>query len=254
MTDRPTTTLCHATPDDVVVHGRSLPRELIGEVSFTAMIYLHLTGREPSKAQVTLLDACLVTLMEHGLTPSAVATRLTYGSAPEAMQGAVAAGLLGVGSVFVGATEGAAALLSRIAAAGDPAAEAEAIVREAREAGARLPGFGHPLHRPQDPRTVALLSVARREGLFGAHAHALAHLERALAAGGRALPANATAAIAAVLLDAGIPHEILRGVSLISRCAGLVGHVREEQLRPAMRALWSAAEAAVPYEPPEEEP
>lgn len=245
---KPTTSLCHATADDVVVHGRSLPRELIGKRSFTEMIFLHLTGAEPTPAQAAVLDACLVTLMEHGLTPTAVSTRLTYGSAPEAMQGAIAAGLLSVGSTFVGTTEGCAALLARIVRASDPDAEAARVARESRETKARLPGFGHPLHRPVDPRTVALLALARAEGLFGAHCEALERLSAAVDEGaGRAIPVNATGAIAAVLLDAGVPAEILRGVALISRCAGLVGHVREEQTKPSMRALWEGAEAAVPY-------
>lgn len=245
------TELCHATAGDVVVRGKSLPRELIGKVTFTELVYRHLTGRDPTPGQAAILDACLVTLMEHGLTPSAIATRLTYGSAPEAMQAAVAAGLLGVGSVFVGASEACAAVLARIAAAPDPAAEAAAIVSASRAAGARLPGFGHPLHRPVDPRTVALLEVARAHGVHGAHGEALALLSAAVdAAAGKPVPVNATGAVAAVLLDAGIPAAILRGIALISRCAGLVGHVREEQADPAMRALWEAGEAAVPYQAP----
>ena len=248
------TELCHATPEDVVLRGRSLPREIVGKATFTEMIYFLLTGRDPTPAQTTVLDACLVTLMEHGLTPSAVATRLTYGSAPEAMQGAVAAGLLGVGSVFVGASETCAQLLARIVAAADGAAEARAIVAESRAAGTRLPGFGHPLHRPVDPRTVALLDLARRHGDHGAHCVALEQLSAAVdAASGRAIPVNATGAIAALVADAALPVGILRGIALISRCAGLVAHIREEQETPAMRTLWEAAEAAVPYQPPSTE-
>jgi len=244
MTTPTTTSLCHATPDDIVVRGRSLPRELIGKLTFTDMIYFELTGLEPSPAQRAVLDACLVTLMEHGLTPSAIATRLTYGSAPEAMQGAVAAGLLGVGSTFVGSTEGCAELLARIAAAADPSAEATAIATAQR----RLPGFGHPLHKPVDPRTVALLELARTQNLFGPHCRALELLSAAVdAAAGKSIVVNATAAVAALISDAGLPTAILRGIALISRCAGLVGHIREEQDAPAMRALWDGAEAAVPY-------
>ena len=246
-----TTELCHATPDDVVLRGRSLPRELVGKATFTELIYFLLTGRDPTPAQRTILDACLVTLMEHGLTPSAVATRLTYGSAPEAMQGAVAAGLLGVGSVFVGASETCAQLLARIVAAPDGPAEARAIVAESKAAGTRLPGFGHPLHRPVDPRTVALLALARAQGAYGRHCVALEQLAAAVdATAGRAVPVNATGAIAALVVDAGLPPGILRGIALISRCAGLVAHIAEEQAAPAMRTLWEAAEAAVPYQPP----
>jgi citrate synthase len=254
-----TTELGHATAADVLVRGRSLPRELIGHLTFTELVYLHLTGRAPTAAQTAVLDACLVTLMEHGLTPSAIATRLTYGSAPEAMQGAVAAGILGVGSVFVGASEGAAALLARIVAApggaADRATVARAIVAEARAAGARLPGFGHPLHRPVDPRTVALLALARDRGGHGAHCDALGLLSAAVdAAAGAPVPVNATGAVAALLLDAGLPAVLLRGIAIISRCAGLVGHVREEQDAPAMRTLWTAADAAVPYRPATTDP
>ncbi|HUQ04476.1 MAG TPA: citryl-CoA lyase [Kofleriaceae bacterium] len=252
---RTTTALCHATADDVVLRGRSLPRELVGNATFTEMIYFLLTGRDATPAQRTILDACLVTLMEHGLTPSAVATRLTYGSAPEAMQGAVAAGLLGVGSVFVGASETCAQLLARITAAADGPAEARAIVAESKAAGTRLPGFGHPLHRPVDPRTVALFALARAQGAFGAHCTALEQLSAAVDAGaGRAIPVNATGAIAALVLDAGLPAAILRGIALISRCAGLVAHIREEQESPAMRQLWEAADAAVPYEERKKQP
>jgi len=241
---KPTTSLCRATRDDVVVRGRSLPRELIGKLTFTEMIYFELTGRDATPAQRAVLDACLVTLMEHGLTPSAIATRLAYGSAPEAMQGAVAAGLLGVGSTFVGSTEGCAELLARIATAPDARTEALLIARARR----RVPGFGHPLHDPVDPRTVALLALAREHGLFGAHCAALEQLSAAIdEVAGRAIVVNATAAVAALVADAGLPVEILRGIALISRCAGLVGHIREEQQTPAMRALWDAADAAVPY-------
>ena len=250
-----TTSLCHPTADDVLLRGRSLPREILGRASFTEVIYFHLTGRDPTPAETAVLDACLVALMEHGLTPSAVSARLTYGSAPEAMQGAVAAGLLGVGSVFVGASEACAALLARIAAAGDPRAEARAIVLDLRGRGERVPGFGHPLHRREDPRATRLRAIAREQGLAGPSAAALDLLAAAVSdAAGRPVVMNATAAVAALLLDAGLPAAILRGIALISRCAGLIGHIREEQLSPAMPALWHGAEAAVPYAGPSPSP
>lgn len=258
MSPPPTTALCESTADDVRVRGRSLPRELIGQVSFSQMMGLVVLGRVFDEDEAALVDACLVTLMEHGLTPTAISTRLTYTSAPEAMQGAVAAGLLSVGSLFVGTVEGCAVLLSRIAASDDPAAEARLVVAEHKAEGRFVPGFGHPQHKPVDPRTVALRDLARARGREGTHWAALDALEAAIVAarGGRPLPPNATGAIAAVLSECGVPAEIMRGFALVSRCAGLVGHVREEQRRPAMRALWHGAEAAVPYapEPPEETP
>jgi citrate synthase len=249
MPETPTTSIATSTTEDVFIRGQSLCRDLIGKVSFTEMIVFQMLGRRPTPSQTVLVDACLVTLMEHGLTPSALATRLVHSSAPEAMQGAVAAGLLGVGSVFVGAMEGCAALIARMLAAGDGEAEARRMAEEHRAARAPLPGFGHPLHKPDDPRSIVLFALARAQGVAGRHIAAAEQLGRAVdAAYGRHITINATGAIAAVLGDCGVPAEIMRGFALISRCAGLVGHVREEQQRPAMRAIWQAGEAAVPYD------
>ncbi|HUJ61097.1 MAG TPA: citryl-CoA lyase [Kofleriaceae bacterium] len=239
------TRIATSSPGDIVVRGRSLPRELIGTLTLTEMMCLTVLGEVPDAHRTAAIDACLVALVEHGLTPSAIATRLVYGSAPEAMQGAVAAGLCGVGGQFVGTVEGCALLLARIVAAPDAAGEAAAIVAEAR---APLPGFGHDVHRPDDPRTPALFAVARAHGVAGRHVAAIEELSRALdAAKRRHITINATGAVAAVLGDAGVPAAIMRGFALVARCAGLVGHVREEQLDPAMRSMWEAAEAAVPY-------
>jgi citrate synthase len=247
--EAPSTSIASHSADDVFIRGKSLCKELIGQRSFTEVIYFQILGRMPTTDQSALLDACLVALMEHGLTPSVVAARLTYSSAPEALQGAVAAGLLGVGSRFVGSMEGCAALLQRIAAAKDGEAEAKRIAVEHRADRTPLPGFGHPTHKPDDPRAERLLELARARGIAGRHAAAIETLSAAIdAVYGRHITINATGAIAAVLGDCGVPPEIARGFGLIARCAGLVGHLYEEHQRPAMRAIWEAAEQAVPYE------
>jgi citrate synthase len=247
--EKPTTSICAVTPEDVFVRGVSLTRELIGRVTFTHMMYFQITGAMPTAAQTSVVDACLVTLMEHGLTPSVQAARLTYSSAPEALQAAVAAGILGVGSVFVGTVEGCAALLTRVVDAADANAEARKIAEEHRAAMKPIAGFGHPLHKPDDPRAPAILRVAEEAGVAGKRVAALRALSNAVdAVYGRHLTVNATGAIAAALGDAGIPAEIMRGFAVIARCAGLVGHIHEEQRDPAMRAMWEAAERAVPYE------
>jgi citrate synthase len=249
--DGPTTAISTHDAHDVHIRGASLCQELIGKLSFTEMIVFQMLGRRPTPPQTAVIDACLVTLMEHGLTPSALASRLVYSSSPEAMQSAVAAGLLGVGSVFVGTMDGNAALLARIVAAADPEAEAAAVAAEHRAARRPVPGFGHPEHKPDDPRTIRLFDLATEQGVAGAHVAAIRMLSSAVdEAFGRHLTINATGAIAALLADCDVPAEIMRGFALISRCAGLVGHVHEEQHRPAMRAIWAAAEAAVPYAPP----
>jgi len=242
------TRIATSSPDDITVRGKSLPDELIGSLSLTQMLCLTILGEVPPAPRIAAIDACLVALMEHGLTPSALATRLVYGSAPEAMQGAIAAGLLGVGGRFVGTVEGCARLLARIAASPDPAAEAAAIVAGVDVPPGPLPGFGHDTHKPDDPRTPRLLSIARTHGVAGNHVAALELLGAALdTAKRRHITINATGAVAAVLADAGVPIEIMRGFALISRCCGLVAHVHEEQRDPALRAIWEAAENAVPY-------
>ena len=247
--DAPTTSIASHSPEDVFIRGTSLCKELIGQRSFTEVIYFQILGRMPTPDQAALIDACLVALMEHGLTPSVLAARLTYSSAPEALQGAVAAGLLGVGSRFVGSMEGCAALLQRIVDAEDGVAEATRIAVEHRAARTALPGFGHPTHKPDDPRAQRLLELARERKVAGRHVAAIAALSAAVdATYGRHITINATGAIAAVLGDCGVPAEIARGFGLIARCAGLVGHLYEEQQKPTLRAIWEAAEQAVPYE------
>jgi len=259
LPEHQTTALCHSTPEDVFVRGKSLCQELIGKLSFTEMLFFQILGRLPDPAQAALVDACLVTLLEHGLTPSAIVARLAYTSAPEAMQGAVSAGLAGVGSLFVGTMEGCAALLGRILAAGSSAAlgaraeaqaaEARRIAAEHRAAQRALPGFGHPTHKPDDPRAQRLIELAREYGVASAHVQAVLALSSAIdEVYGKHITLNATGAIAAVLGDCGVPQQILRGFALIARCAGLVGHIHEEQQRPALRALWEAGERAVPYQ------
>ena len=247
--DAPTTSIASHSADDVFIRGRSLCKDLIGQRSFTEVMYFQILGRMPNPDQTALIDACLVALMEHGLTPSVLSARLTYSSAPEALQGAVAAGLLGVGSRFVGSMEGCAALLKRIVTAKDGESEAKRIAVEHRTARAPMPGFGHPTHKPDDPRAQRLLELARSRTVAGQHVAAIETLSGAVdAVYGRHITINATGAIAAVLSDCGVPAEIARGFGLIARCAGLVGHLYEEHQKPAMRAIWDAAERAVPYE------
>ena len=251
LPESPTTSLATSTAEDVFIRDQSLCQELIGKLSFTEMAFFLVLGRKPTESQRAVVDACLVTLMEHGLTPSAITTRLTYTSAPEAMQAAVAAGLMGVGSLFAGTMEGCAALLDRIVAAGPEFAETEAeqVAREHREARLPLPGFGHPLHKPDDPRALRLLALVEEQRLTGDHTRALLALSRAIdRVYAKHITINATGAIAAALGDCGVPQRIMRGFALISRCAGLVAHVHEEQTKPALRALWEAGERAVLYD------
>jgi len=246
----PTTAICHATTDAIHIRGASLVDELIGRVSFTEMMLFQLLGRRPSPAQVAVLDAVLVTLMEHGLTPSAIATRVIYDSAPEALQSAVAAGLLGVGSTFVGTMEGCSAMIEEMLAAPEGvAARAAAIADRLRAERRPAHGFGHPFHKPDDPRSPRLFEVARAQGVPGRHIDALLALSREIdRAFGRHLTINATGAIAAVLGEIGIPQPVMRGIAVISRAAGLVGHIWEERERPSARWIWETVEHGIAYD------
>jgi citrate synthase len=245
----PATRIAHHTAEAIYVRGASLVDDLIGKLTFTEMMYFQMMGSRPTAAQTRILDAVLVTLMEHGITPSTIVSRLIYDSCPEAVQAAVAAGLLGVGSTFVGTMEGCAANLEEILAAPEgEAARAKAIAQRVRAARQPIPGFGHPHHKPDDPRSPRLIAVAEEAGVPGRHIRALRLLAGEVdAAWGRHLTINATGAVAALLGEIGIPREVMRGVAVVSRSAGLVGHIREEQQDPSARAIWNAAASNIPY-------
>ena len=246
---KPTTKIARHTADAIYIRGASLVDDLIGKLTFTEMMYFQLLGVKPAPAQAKILDAVLVTLMEHGITPSAIATRMIYDSCPEAIQAAVAAGILGVGSTFIGTMEGCAKNLEEILAApGEERVRAKAIAQRFRSAKLPIPGFGHPHHKPDDPRSPRLFAVAEEAGVPGNHIRALRLLAKEVdAAWGRHLTINATGAIAALLGEIGIPREVMRGIAVVSRAAGLVGHIREEQLDPSARHLWEVAAESIPY-------
>ena len=256
MSDKPApaTRISTYTREAIFVRDKDLVEDLIGKLGFTEMTYFQVMGRMPSGPETAILDAVLVTLMEHGLTPSTISARLIYDSAPEALQGAVAGGLLAVGSQFVGTMEGAARLLERIVddgggEGGEVGAAARRVAEEHRAARDPIPGFGHPLHKPDDPRSPKLMALAREQGVEGRYIAALEALSAAVdEVYGKHITINATGAIAALLLEIGVPWRVMRGFALISRAAGLVGHIYEEQQRPAARHMWELAVKGVPYE------
>lgn len=245
----PSTGISYCTADRIVVRDADLVSELMGKLSFTEMFLFHLLKQRPTRAQTVVLDAVFVTLMEHGLTPSAITTRLIYDSAPEALQAAVAAGLLGVGSTFVGTMEGCSAMIEEILAAPEGVdARAAAIADRCRAERRPIHGFGHPIHKPDDPRSPRLFEIARAEGVPGRHIAALQALSREIdRAYGKHLTINATGAIAAVLGEIGIPQPVMRGIAVITRAAGLVGHIFEERERPIARHIWETVSEGIPY-------
>lgn len=231
--------------------GHDLVEELIGEHGFTEVLYLLTCGRLPGEGERRVLDACLVTLIDHGWTPTSLIARLAYDSAPGQAQIGIAAGLLAVGDVFAGTMDGCARLLAEGIGAADRGTWCRETAAAHRARRRPVPGFGHPFHRPDDPRPPKLFRVAERAGVKGEYIALLRELGTAVdAAFGRHLTINATGAIAALLLEIGMPLPIMRGIAVVSRSAGLAGHLVEESRNPAARTIWRLVEEHIPYEDP----
>ena len=245
----PVTRLCTHTLTSLHYRDADLVEDLMGKKTFTEVMLMQILGRTPRPVDLRITDVVLIVLMEHGLTPSAIATRLIYMSAPENLQGAVSAGLLAVGSSFVGTMENCARLLDRILAATDPDAEALEIARHYKGLKSPVPGFGHHLHKPVDPRAYKLLELGRAEPeLAGDKLRALESLSKAVdSVASRPITLNATGAVAALLGEIGVPTNVMRGFAVISRAAGLVAHIVEEQNSPSGRFIWDTVEHAIPY-------
>ena len=249
----PRTAICTSDEHTIVVRGRDLSKELIGKLSFVEHFFLLLTGKAPSAGEAAVLNATLVAIAEHGLVPSVQAARMTFAAAPDAMQGAVAAGILGCGSVVLGSSETAGRMYSEIDAqvrAGAPLETAALTVMQAwRAAGKAIPGYGHPLHKERDERVGALFEVARAAGTdlrFVAIAEAAEALMPQVL--NKDLKLNVSGAIPAVLLGAGFPVQALKGVPILARTAGLVAHLYEEIQQPVGFALSYQATREMVYD------
>jgi citrate synthase len=246
--------ICQAYPDRVEVRGRDLSGDLMGRVSFTDYFHLLVTGREPTDDQRYFLDLLLVAIAEHGMMPANVAARMTLAADPGSLQGAVAAGILGCGPVILGTSELCAQLLeeaqARVLTGEVPAQVARDMAQAIRASDGRAPGFGHPVHRPLDPRAERILELADARGVSGAHTALAREFRSAVAeAWGKPLTMNVSLPIAAVTLDLGFPASMAKAIPLLARTAGLLAHLVEEQAQPTGFAMAAAAEEAVAYEP-----
>jgi citrate synthase len=233
------TALGTSDPKQIRLLGQDLSQDLMGKVGFGELAFWLVTQQRPTPAQTRVFETVLVALADHGFTPTAIATRLTYLSAPDSIQGALAAGLLGGGSRFLGVTEDCGRYLADVLAAhegelptDDPGWDALALaaVRASREAKKFVPGLGHPVHKEQDPRTPVLLAIAEEEGLKGPHLRLFEAVGRVHPAVlGKTLPLNGAGVCGAALADLGLPIDLLRGFALLARAAGLLGHIAEER-------------------------
>ena len=253
MAEAARTHISRAYPDRVEVRGRDLTSDLMGRLTFTEYFHLLLTGREASEDQQFFLDLLLLSIAEHGLMPSNVAARMTLAADPESLHGAVAAGILGCGPVILGTSEECARMLedaqSRVVAGEEPAPVAADAVRALRAAGEKVPGFGHPVHRPVDPRAERILEIADAREVSGPHVLlARAFADAVAEQSGKPLPMNVSLPIAAVMLDLGYTRTAVKAVPILARTASLLAHLAEEQEEPVGFVLAGRAEEAVTYE------
>jgi citrate synthase len=254
----PVSHISQAYPDRVEVRGRDLAGDLMGRLSFTEYFHLLLTGREPDEDQRFFLDLLLVAIAEHGMMPTNVAARMTLAADPESLQGAVAAGILGAGPVILGTAESCATLLEeaqeKVRAGGEPAAVARDIARAVHASGERMPGFGHPVHRPHDPRAERVLELADARAVSGPYVLLARSLRDAVtAAWSKPLTMNVSMPIAAVMLDLGFSSATVKAVPILARTAGLLAHLAEERQHPLGFFMAGKAEEAIEYEPPQED-
>ncbi len=251
------TSIGHSDADSITLLGHDLAGELMGQISFGELAYWLIAGQRPAPGQLRVFEAVLVALADHGLTPSALATRLTLTGAPESIQGALAAGILGGGSRFLGVTEDCGRFLAEALAAheGDlPVDEAGwdelAVVALRRQRLARklVPGLGHPVHKVADPRTAVMYRIAEESGTLGPHLSFFAAIGRVHPAIlGRTLALNGAGVCGAALADVGFPVDSLRGIALLARTAGLLGHIAEEQRQPIGDAVYTNVDRAADY-------
>jgi citrate synthase len=249
--------ISQAYPDKVEVRGRDLSGDLMGRLSFTEYFHLLLTGQEPTEEQRFFLDLLLVAIAEHGMMPTNVAARMTLAADPESLQGAVAAGILGAGPVILGTSEACARLLleaqERVDAGEDPESVARKTALQIHASNERLPGFGHPVHKPLDPRAERILELADERGVSGPHV-ALARTFRDAVhrTWGKSLTMNVSMPIAAVMLDLGFSSDAVKSVPILARTAGLLAHLAEEREDPIGLSMAAEAEESVTYEPPDD--
>jgi citrate synthase len=254
VSDYPTS-IGRSDADSITLLGHDLAGELMGQVGFGELAFWLVAQRRPNTGELRVFEAVLVALADHGLTPSAIAARLTLTGAPESVQGALAAGLLGGGSRFLGTTEDCGRMLASALASGPGPADdaaydalATQVVTEARAARRVLPGLGHPVHKEADPRTPVLIRLAAESGTYGPHLRlfeAIGRVHPAIL--GRTLPLNGAGVCGAALADLGFPVETLRGFALLARTAGLLGHIAEEQRRPIGPSVYEHVDRSTDY-------
>jgi citrate synthase len=240
--------------DRIFVRGYDLNEELMGKISFAQMVYLMLTGRMPTAEEGRMIDTMLIVLVDHGMTTGALAARLTYHSAPEALQGAVAAAILGAGSVHLGSSEYCAKMLHEALPPDSKETELDAIATKTVDkyftVKVPVPGIGHGIHTEGDPRAEKLFEVAQQTKVYGRYCDLLQNIGKlASERRGRLLPVNVTGAIGAISMDMGLPWQMSKSFAILGRALGGIAHVGEEVRRPIARGISNLVRSSLQYEP-----
>jgi citrate synthase len=248
------TGLGKAELDRILVRDYNLTEDILGKISFGQMTFLMLMGRLPNSGEARMTDALLNVLVEHGMVTSSVVARLTVQTAPEGIQGAVAAALLGAGSVHLGSSEWSAKMLHEELpqehGEADLDAAAESVVERYSKSRQRIAGIGHRTHAEGDPRADRLFEIARETQVYGSYCDLLIRISRvAEARRGRRLPVNVTGAIAAISLDMGLPWQMAKAFALIGRTLGAMAHIGEEFRNPMAPSINAVIRSALAYEP-----
>jgi len=235
--ERWSTSLTSIAPNAIMVRGYHLD-ELMGRLSFADAVYLLLMGEVPTPAIGRMLNAILVSLIDHGVTPPSTLASRNVAASGAPLKDSVAAGILAFGPYHGGDIETCMRFLDQglsLMRSGESLQDAaEQLVVDALAHNVIPPGFGHRLHT-QDPRAPRLFQLAMELELEGEHVRMLRAIERALAARqdqfGGLLPANVDGAIAAISADLGFSYELGNAIFLISRLPGLIAHAHEERTR-----------------------
>lgn len=252
--DQSYTAIATSDAESVTVRGLDLCDDLIGKINFTDYFWLLVLGEKPTEAQRDMMDACLVAIAEHGLVPSVQAARMTLAAGPDAWQGAMSAGLLGMGSVVAGSSETAGRYLAEVIARAeadgtDLETAAIASLQEHKAQRKKVAGLGHSQHNSGDPRADRLLAIADELGVSGKYIETLRVLgKHAPGIIERPLPINVSGAIPACILDAGWPLDAIKAVPLLARAAGLSAHLFEEAQRSIGFIMSHQADLAIEYD------
>jgi len=229
------TAITKVEPNKLLLRGYRID-ELIGNISFSQAVFLAINGELPSEKQAKMIDAMLVSSVDHGVTPPSCLTARTIASAGAPLNAALAGGILAISKHHGGAIEDCMKMIQGAVRRKRDTNETEGeiaaiLIKEHKGRNKRLSGFGHRIHT-RDPRTIKLFQIASDLGIAGEHVGMAKAIEDAMEQdSGKKLPVNVDGAIAALLCEMNFPPELANAFFMLARLPGLVAHVYEEQTR-----------------------